>query len=122
MASRVFEHVVALIVLIQIVMIRAGIRAKLKANLIDDELEDLKSRLKEAQKCLKQKSAYTLTLGSLVATIGVTSGIMLPAVAFGTLATATFTLTPAVYKYVDDTVKIDADNMYFLLQAEDHQH
>jgi hypothetical protein len=58
-----------------------------------------------------------------VATIGVTTGILTPAAAYGLAATVSAaSLSPGVSKYVDDTLKIKADDMYFLLQAEEHQH
>ena len=101
----------------------ADIRAKLKADLIDGELEELKSNLKQAEESLKRKSAYALSLGSLVATIGVTTGIITPPVAFGLLATVSAaSLSPGVSRYVDDSVKLKSEDMYFLLQAEAHEH
>jgi hypothetical protein len=101
----------------------ADIRAKLKADLIDGELEELKSNLKRAQESLKRKSTYALGLGSLVVTIGVTTGIITPPLAFGLAATVSATsLSPGVSKYVDDMVKIKSDDMYFLMQAEAHRH
>jgi hypothetical protein len=64
-----------------------------------------------------------LSLGSLVATIGVTTGIVTPPVAFGLLATVSATsLSAGVSKYVDDSVKLKSHDMYFLLQAEAHEH
>jgi hypothetical protein len=102
---------------------RADIQAKLKAELIDGELEELKSNLKQAEESLKLKSTYALCLGTLVATIGVTTGIITPPVAFGLAATVSAaSLSPGVSRYVDDTVKLKSDDMYFLLQAEAHQH
>jgi len=99
------------------------IRAKLKVDLIDGELEELKLSLKRAEETLRRKSAYALSLGSLVVTIGVTTGIIPPAVAFGLGATVLATsLSPGASKYVDDMVKIKSDDMYFLLQAETHSH
>jgi hypothetical protein len=101
----------------------ADIRAKLKTDLIEGELEELKMNLKQAEESLKRKSTYALCLGSLVATIGVTTGIVTPPVAFGLAATVTATsLGPGVSRYVDDTVKLKSDDLYFLLQAEAHQH
>jgi hypothetical protein len=102
---------------------RADIEAKLKAELIDGELEDLRSRLKQAEESLKQKSAYALCLGTLVATIGVTTGIITAPVAFGLAATVSAaSLSPGASKFVDDTVKVKSDDLYFLLQAERHLH
>lgn len=102
---------------------RADIQAKLKTDLIDGKLEELKLNLKQAEESLKRKSTYALCLGSLVATIGVTTGIVTPPVAFGLAATVSATsLGAGVSKYVDDTVKLKSDDMYFLLQAEAHQH
>lgn len=101
----------------------ADIRAKLKAELIDGELEELKLDLERAKESIKRKSTYALSLGSLVATIGVTTGIIAPALAFGLAATVSAaSLSPGVSKYVDDMVGIKADDMYFLLQAEAHRH
>lgn len=101
----------------------ADIRAKLKADLIDAELEELKSNLKQAEDALKLKSAYALTLSTLTMIIGVTTGIVTPAVAFGLGATVTAaSLSPGVSRYVDETTRIGSDDMYFLLQAEAHQH
>jgi hypothetical protein len=99
------------------------IRAKLKADLIDGELEELKWNLEQAEKSLKRKSMYALTLGTLVATIGVTTGIITPPAAFGLAATiSAASLSPGASKYVDDMVKLKSDDVYFLLQAETHQH
>jgi hypothetical protein len=99
------------------------VRAKLKADLIDGELEELKRNLEQAEKSLKQKSMYALTLGTLVATIGVTTGIISPPAAFGLAATiSAASLSPGASKYVDDMVKLKSDDVYFLLQAETHQH
>ena len=101
----------------------ADVRAKLKADLIDGEVEELKLNLKQAEESLRRKSTYALCLGSLVATIGVTTGIITPPVAFGLGATVSATsLSPGVSRYVDDMVKIKSDDMYFLLQAEAHWH
>ncbi len=101
----------------------ADVRAKLKADLIDGEVEELKLNLKQAEESLRRKSTYALCLGSLVATIGVTTGIITPPVAFGLGATVSATsLSPGVSRYVDDMVKITSDDMYFLLQAEAHWH
>lgn len=101
----------------------ADIQVKLKTELIDGELEEIKLDLKRAEESLKRKSAYALCIGSLVATIGVISGIITPPVAFGLLATASVSsLGPGVSKYVDDMEKVKSDDMYFLLQAEAHQH
>jgi len=101
----------------------ADIKAKLKADLIDGELEELKVNLKQAETSFKLKSAYALSLGSLVAIIGSITGIVSPPVAFGLAATISATsLSPGVSRYVDDKVKIESDNMYFLLQAEAHRH
>lgn len=99
------------------------VQAKLKADLIDGELAELKSDLRKAQASFRRKSAYALTLGSLVATIGVTTGIITPSVAYGLVAAVSATsLSPGVAKYVDDMVKLKSDDLYFLLQAEEHQH
>jgi len=99
------------------------IRAKLKADLIDEELEDLKLNLQRAEESLSRKSIYALSLGSLVAIIGVTTGIVTPPIAYGLVATVSAaSLSPGVSKYVDDMVKIKSDDMYFLLQAESHRH
>jgi len=99
------------------------VRVKLRAELIDGELEELKLNLERAKESIKRKSTYALSLGTLVATIGVTTGIIAPPVAFGLLATlSAASLSPGVSKYVDDIVKIKSDDMYFLLQAEAHQH
>jgi hypothetical protein len=101
----------------------ADIKAKLKADLIDGELEELKVNLKQAETSFKLKSAYALSLGSLVAIIGSITGIVSPPVAFGLAATISATsLSPGVSRYVDDKVKIESDDMYFLLQAEAHRH
>jgi len=101
----------------------ADIRAKLKAELIDGELEELKLNLERAKESTKRKSTYALSLGSLVATIGVTTGIIAPPAAFGLAAmVSAASLSPGVSKYVDDMVRIKADDMYFLLQAEAHRH
>jgi hypothetical protein len=100
-----------------------NIRHKLRTDLIEGEAEELKSYLKNAQLSLKKKSAYALTLGSLVATIGVATGIVAPPAAFGLLATVSATSMGAgVSKYVDDMARIKSDDMYFLLQAESHSH
>ncbi|HTD44123.1 MAG TPA: hypothetical protein VK687_08075 [Bryobacteraceae bacterium] len=102
---------------------RPDIQAKLKADLIDGELEELKLNLKQAEESLRRKSTYALCLGSIVATIGVTTGIITPPVAFGLAATVSAaSLSPGVSRYVDDMVKLKSDDMYFLLQAEEHQH
>lgn len=99
------------------------IRAKLKAELIESELVELRSDLKQAEEALKRKSAYALSLSTLTAIIGVTTGIVTPAVAFGLAATVTATsLGTGVSRYVDETTRIKADDMYFLLQAESHYH
>jgi hypothetical protein len=99
------------------------IRSKLKADLIDGELKELRSDLKQAEEALKRKSAYALSLSTLTTIIGVTTGIVTPAVAFGLAATVTATsLGAGVSKYVDETTRIKSDDMYFLLQAEAHQH
>jgi hypothetical protein len=101
----------------------SDIQAKLKADLIDGELEDLKSKLREAEAALKRKSAYALSLATLAATIGATTRVLSPAAAYGLAATVSAaSLSPGVSKYVDDTLKIKSDDMYFLLQAEAHQH
>ena len=101
----------------------ADIQAKLKADLVDGELEELKVSLKNAEASLKLKSAYALTLGSLVAIIGTTTGIVTPPVAFSLATTVSATsLSPGVSRYVDDMVKIKSDDLYFLLQAEGHHH
>jgi hypothetical protein len=102
---------------------RAEIQAKLKADIIHGEVEELKLDLEKAEKSFKRKSIYALSLGSLVATIGVTTGIITPPTAYGLAAAITAaSLSPGVSKYVDDIVKIKSDDMYFLLQAEAHQH
>jgi len=55
--------------------------------------------------------------------IGAFTGIITPQTAYGLVATVSAaSLSPGVSKYVDDTVKIKSDNMYFLLQAEAHHH
>jgi hypothetical protein len=101
----------------------ADLQAKLKSDLIDGELEELRSSLKQAEQSLKRKSAFGLSLGTLVATIGAVTGVVTAPVAFGLAATiSAASLNPAVSKYVDDTTKIRSDDMYFLLQAEGHGH
>ena len=101
----------------------AEIRAKLKAQLIDGELEELKLNLEQAKRSITRKSAYALSLGSLVATIGVTTGIIPPQIGYELVAAVSATsLSPGVAKYVNDMVRIKADDMYFLLQAEAHHH
>jgi len=97
----------------------AEVRARLKADLIDGELEELKSSLERAEQSFRRKSTYALSLGSLVAIIGVTTGIITPPIAYGLAATVTATsLSPGVSRYVDDVATIKSDNLYFLLQAE----
>ncbi len=99
------------------------IQAKLKADLIEGELAELKSNLKQAEAAFKRKSAYGLTLGSLVAIIGASTGVIPPPVAYGLAATVSAaSLSPGVAKYVDDMARLKSDDMYFLLQAEAHQH
>ncbi len=101
----------------------SDIRAKLKADLIDDELEELRSRLKQAEQALKRKSAYALSLSTLTTVIGVVTGIVTPPVAFGLAATvAAGSLSPGVSRFVDETTRIKSDDMYFLLQAETRSH
>jgi hypothetical protein len=101
----------------------ADVQAKLKADLIDGELEELKLDLKRAQEALRRKSTYALSLGTLAATVGVTTGIVAPPVAYVVATTVLATsLSPAVSKYVDEMVRIKSDDMYFLLQAEPHRH
>jgi len=96
---------------------------KLKADLIDGELEALRSSLKQAESAFRRKSAFALTLASLVTTIGAFSGVITPPVAFGLAATVTATsLGAGVSRYTDEMARIRADNMYFLLQAENHFH
>lgn len=99
------------------------IRAKLKADLIDGELKQLRSDLKQAEEALKRKSVYALSLSTLSTITGVTTGILTPAVAFGLATTVTATsLGAGVSRYVDETTRIKSDDMYFLLQAETHRH
>ena len=99
------------------------IQAKLKTDLIEGELAELRSNLKQAEAAFKRKSAYGLALGSMVAIIGVSTGVITPPVAYGLAATVSAaSLSPGVAKYVDDMVRLKSDDMYFLLQAEAHQH
>jgi len=99
------------------------IREKMKADLIEGELQELKSNLRVAEESLKRKSAYALSLATLVTTIGVATGIVTPAVAFGLAATVSATsLSPGAARYVDDIAKLKSDDMYFLLEAEAHRH
>jgi hypothetical protein len=100
----------------------ADIRAKLKTDLIDKELDDLKLNLEQAGKSLKRKTGYTLSLGCIAATVGVITGILTPTTAYGLVVAAALSLNPGVYKYVDDVMKIKSDDMYFLLQAETHHN
>jgi len=101
----------------------ADIQVQLKAELIDKELEDLRASLNRAGEALKRKAAYAVGLASLVATVGVTTGIITPPVAFGLTATVSAaSLSPGVSKYIDDKTNIESSDMYFLLQAESHQH
>lgn len=101
----------------------AEIRARVKTDLIDGELEELKLSLKQAQRALKKKSAYAFSLGSLTAMVGLTTGIVTPPVAFGLAATiSASSLSPGVSRYIDETTKIESDDLYFLLEAEAHHH
>jgi hypothetical protein len=101
----------------------SDIRAKLRSDLIEKELNELKSSLEQAEQALRRKSGYALSLSILTTVIGATSGIVTPAVAFGLAATvAAGSLSPGVSKYIDDTTRIKSDEMYFLLQAEAHRH
>lgn len=101
----------------------AQIHNKLRADLIEGELEELRRNLAQTEEALKRKSGYALSLASLVATIGVATGVITPPVAFGLAATiSAASLSPGVSKYVDDTVKLKSHDLYFLLQAESHAH
>jgi ribosome-binding factor A len=99
------------------------IREKMKSDLIDRDLEDLRKNLKDAEKSMKMKSAYAITLGTLVATVGVTTGIVTAPVAFGLAATISGgSLSPGVSKFIDDKTKVESHDLFFLLKAEAHAH
>jgi hypothetical protein len=99
------------------------VRSKLNSDLIDRDLEELRGNLRDAQKSLRMKSTYALGLGTLVATIGVTTGIVAAPVAFGLAATISgSSLSPGVSKYIDEITSVKSHDLYFLLQAEGHSH
>jgi hypothetical protein len=100
-----------------------SLREKMRCDLIDHELEELRGNLRDAEKSMKIKAAYAATLGTFVATVGVSTGIVTGPVAFGLAASiAGGALSPGVSKHVDEIVRIKSNDLYFLLQAEGHAH
>jgi hypothetical protein len=100
-----------------------SVREKMKSDLIDRDLEELRGNLRDAEKSMKMKATYALALGTLVATVGVSTGIVTAPVAFGLAATiAGSSLSLGVSKHVDEVIRIKSHDLYFLLQAEAHTH
>jgi len=96
------------------------ISEQVRLDLIEPELQNIRSRLKAAQNALTRKSAVGVFLGGLVTTCGVLAGIPVPISIAAGVGTVASTEGSAAAKYIDDRQTVALSDMYFLWKASEH--
>jgi hypothetical protein len=98
------------------------IAAKIRRELVDPELANIREKLKRAESQLRRTSGTAISLSFLVTACGVLAGVAAPTAVLAGSTVAANLVGNAARSFLEERRTIELSDMYFLWKAAPHAH